>query len=197
MLGDFNHVSMQKTLPRYKPQIRVPTRLDKTLDHCYSSITEAYQALVRAPIGESDHNIIFLVPKYRQRLKTSKPVTKWVKRSSPGAIDMLQDCFDITDWDVSNLRIRTIDNFTDCVMSYIYFCVSVCIPTKTITIYRYTKPSLGSTRKLSACVRRKITLSNVGTKSNTYFLNTNSGKQLIQLKPTTESNLKQTPRSQH
>ena len=28
VLGDFNHVSMQKTLRRYKPQIQGPTRLD-------------------------------------------------------------------------------------------------------------------------------------------------------------------------
>ncbi|XP_054632319.1 uncharacterized protein LOC129181302 [Dunckerocampus dactyliophorus] len=52
VLGDFNHVSMRKTLPRYKPQVHISTRLDKTLDQWYSSIPEAYQAQVRAPIGK-------------------------------------------------------------------------------------------------------------------------------------------------
>ena len=68
-------------------------------------------------------------------------MTKWVKRSSPGAIDMLQDCFDITDWDVFKPEHQDdIDTFTDYVMSYICFCESVCIPTKSVTIYSNTKP---------------------------------------------------------
>lgn len=96
VLGDFNNLSMKKALPRYKSQIHIPTRLDKTLDQCYSSIPEAYQALVRAPIVEFDHNTILLVPKYRHKLKTFKPMTKRVRWYSPPAIDMLQDCFYMT-----------------------------------------------------------------------------------------------------
>lgn len=140
LLGDFNHVSMKKALPRYKPQIHTPTRLDKTLDQCYSSIPEVYQALIRAPIGESDHNTVLLVPKYRQKLKTTKPVKKRVRWYSPPAIDMLQDCFDVTDWSV--FVHDDIDTFTDTVMSYINFCESVCIPIKTVISYSNNKPWL-------------------------------------------------------
>ncbi|KAK0145681.1 hypothetical protein N1851_015400 [Merluccius polli] len=101
VLGDFNHVSMRKALPRYKPQIHIATRKEKTLDQYYSPIPEAYHAVARAPLGESDHNTILLIPKYRQRLRVAKPTVKHCRIWSPQAIETLQDCLDSTVW--SNL----------------------------------------------------------------------------------------------
>lgn len=136
-LGDFNHVSLKKALPRYKPQIHIATRLNNTLDQCYSSIPEAYHAVARAPIGESDHNTILLIPKYRQKLKLAKPTVKHFRKWSSQAIETLQDCFDSTFWTDGQDNINT---YTDTVTSYIYFCESVCIPTKTVTVYNNNKP---------------------------------------------------------
>lgn len=140
-LGDFNHVSLKKALPRYKPQIHIATRLNNTLDQCYSSIPEAYHAVARAPIGESDHNTILLIPKYRQKLKLAKPTVKHFRKWSSQAIETLQDCFDSTEWSTFWTDGQdNINTYTDTVTSYIYFCESVCIPTKTVTVYNNNKP---------------------------------------------------------
>ncbi|XDV31630.1 hypothetical protein PO909_002597 [Leuciscus waleckii] len=48
ILGDFNHVKLKRSLPRFKQQIRVPTRYDKVLDQCYCTIANAFHA---APQG--------------------------------------------------------------------------------------------------------------------------------------------------
>lgn len=140
-LGDFNHVTLKKVLPRYKPHIHIATRLDKTLDQCYSPIPEAFHAVARAPLGKSDHNSILLIPKYRQKLKVSKPTVKHFKCWSPQAIETLQDCLDSTVW--SNFWSDgqdDIDSFTDTVTAYIQFCESVCIPVRTVTVFNNSKP---------------------------------------------------------
>ena len=62
LLGDFNHIALNKVLPRYKPQIDIPTRAHNTLDQCYCKIPNAFHAARRAPVGESDHDTILLVP---------------------------------------------------------------------------------------------------------------------------------------
>ena len=72
VLGDFNHTHFKKFLPRYKQHVDCATRNDKTLDHCYTVHNNAYNALVRAPLGESDHSTVLLIPTYRQKLRTNE-----------------------------------------------------------------------------------------------------------------------------
>ena len=80
VVGDFNHTCPSKVLPRYKQHVDCSTRKDKTLDHCYTVYKGAYHASARAPLGKSDHNTVILIPAYRQKLKTVKPVKKTVKK---------------------------------------------------------------------------------------------------------------------
>ena len=72
ILGDFNHTTLSKQLSKYRQQITCATREGKTLDLCYSTIREAYHAIPRAPLGFSDHAMIYPLPSYRQKLKRSK-----------------------------------------------------------------------------------------------------------------------------
>ena len=51
--GDFNHTTLSKELPKYKQQVTCATREGKTLNLCYSPI--------------SDHAMIYLLPSYRQK----------------------------------------------------------------------------------------------------------------------------------
>ena len=74
-----------------------PTRKDKTLDHCYTVYKRAYHASARAPLGRSDHNTVILIPAYRQKLKTVKPVKKTVKKRSPESTEVLCGCFECMD----------------------------------------------------------------------------------------------------
>ncbi|KAM9821254.1 dihydrofolate reductase isoform 5-T5 [Syngnathus typhle] len=61
-------------LPGYRQHVTCPTRGAQTLDHCYTVIKDAYHSAARAALGLSDHCLVHLIPAYRQKLKTSKPV---------------------------------------------------------------------------------------------------------------------------
>ena len=98
IFGDFNHTNLRKVLPKFKQHVTCPTRDEKILDHCYSIIPGAYHSVPRAPLGKSDHRMVYLVPSYRQRLKTVKPVTRTVKIWNSVSRDALRACFECTDW---------------------------------------------------------------------------------------------------
>ena len=73
VLGDFNQTSLTKEMPRYKQQVKCPTHVkNNILDHCYLTIKDAYHAIARPPLGLSDHNMIYLVPQYRQKINNNK-----------------------------------------------------------------------------------------------------------------------------
>ena len=113
-VGDFN--------PRasYKQHVDCPTRKDKTLDHCYTVYKGAYHASARAPLGKSDHNTVILIPAYRQKLKTVKPVKKTVKRWSPESTEALRGCFECTDWSVFEHACTDLDENRDTVTAYVW-----------------------------------------------------------------------------
>ena len=140
ILGDFNGASLGKQLPLYTQYVNCTTRLNKTLDLCYCNIKNAYKALQKPPLGSSDHNMVYLAPTYRQRIKTVKPEKKIVECWSDDALDQLRGCFDCTDWSVFTDSSDSIDECVDVVSSYINFCYTTLIPTKTVTLYPNSKP---------------------------------------------------------
>ncbi|KAL8578621.1 hypothetical protein ACOMHN_007079 [Nucella lapillus] len=93
------------------------TREKKILDHCYTTIAGAYRSLTRAPLGRSDHATVFLVPVYRQRVKTIKPVKKQVRKWDEQSMMQLQGCLDCTDWTVFKDASANINEYTDTVTS--------------------------------------------------------------------------------
>jgi len=52
------------------------------------------------PIGNSDHNMIHLIPHYKSKLKTRKNIKKTVTILDDDSLNCLRDCFDDTDWNV-------------------------------------------------------------------------------------------------
>jgi hypothetical protein len=152
VLGDFNHTSLSTELPKYKQQGTVKTRNDATLDHCYSTIRGAYQASRRPPLGRADHDTVYLLPTYRQRLKTAKPQVRTVKRWNQKSIQRLQGCLDCTDWDALTAPCADIHEQTDVVTSYVAFCEESCVPTKQVKVWANDKPwfSGGLRAKLKA-----------------------------------------------
>lgn len=76
ILGDFNTLSLPTHLPSLQQYIDCPTRASNILDLCYGNIEDAYKARCRPPIGTSDHNVIHLLPKYRQLVKREIPTIK-------------------------------------------------------------------------------------------------------------------------
>ena len=151
VVGDFNHSNLRKTQPKFYQHVTCSTRGDKILDHCYSSIKNAYKSLKRPPFGDSDHNCIHLVPTYKSKLKSEKPVKRTVRQWTRTASDRLRGCFDCTNWDVFLETSESLDECTEVVTDYVTFCEELCIPTKEVTMYPNQKPWFGST------LRQKLT----------------------------------------
>ncbi|XP_068129566.1 zinc finger protein 420-like [Hyperolius riggenbachi] len=138
ILGDFNKANLRHVLPRYRQHITCPTRNCNILDHCYTVQKCAYKAIQGAPLGNSDHNTIHLIPTYRRLLETSKPIVKTSKKWTEDAKLELQACFETTDW--SALEAPTLDEWAENVTSYISFCEEACIPSKSFRVYPNDKP---------------------------------------------------------
>uniref|UniRef100_A0A1A8FC25 Reverse transcriptase domain-containing protein n=1 Tax=Nothobranchius korthausae TaxID=1143690 RepID=A0A1A8FC25_9TELE len=140
ILGDFNKAKLNIELPKYRQHIRCPTRGKNTLDHCYTVLKGAYHSVPRAALGLSDHNLIYLIPTYKQKLKSVKPAIRTVRKWTNEAKEELQDCFDCTDWRVFADATDDLNELTDTVTSYITFCEEVCVPTKTFRTFNNNKP---------------------------------------------------------
>ncbi len=105
------------------------------MDHCYTAIKDAYHSVPRAASGLSDHCLVHLIPTYRQKLKSAKPVLRTVKRWNNEAEHDLKACLDLTDWTVFEAAAINLDELTKTVTSYISFCEDMCIPTRTRLTY--------------------------------------------------------------
>ncbi|KAL0175519.1 hypothetical protein M9458_027849, partial [Cirrhinus mrigala] len=140
ILGDFNKANLSRELPKYSQHVTCPTRDSNILDHCYTTIRNAYHSVPRAALGLSDHCLVHLIPTYRQKLKTAKPVLKTVRRWTNETERVLQACFEWTDWSVFEAAANDLDELTETVTSYISFCEDICIPTRTYLTFNNDKP---------------------------------------------------------
>ncbi|KAK1806281.1 hypothetical protein P4O66_000150 [Electrophorus voltai] len=80
MVGDFNNANLKRAVPNLYQHVTFPTRGNRTPDHCYTPYKDSYKALAHPPFGKSDHAAIFLLPKYKQRLKRDAPVQREIAR---------------------------------------------------------------------------------------------------------------------
>ena len=140
ILGDFNQCQLKKVLPNYKQYVTCKTCGDNTLDRCYGNIPQAYTSRILPSLGRSIHNMVQLVPRYRQRLKTNKPQRKQIKKWTADACQLLNGCFDCTDWDVFFEASSSLAEALDTVTSYIHFCTDMLVPQKEVLIYPNRKP---------------------------------------------------------
>ncbi|XP_071947529.1 uncharacterized protein [Antedon mediterranea] len=138
VLGDFNHFMLKRALPHWHQYVKVPTRKDSILDECYGNIPNAYLAKAKNGIGKSDHNLIQLLPKYKQKLRKFNIIKKPVKIWSEVAINDLKDCFDRTDWDT--FKSDSLDDTVERCSAYIKFCEDSIVPIKFVKIYANNKP---------------------------------------------------------
>ena len=149
ILGDFNHVSLKKTLPNFYQYITCPTRQHKTLDLCYGNIKGAYKSVTLSALVSADHNCVQLLPIYRPLFKREKPQIREVKIWSEDSTARLQGCFDCTDWEVFKDSCEHIDELTDVVCSYITFCENMIVPTRKFKVFSNTKPWMSKSVKSS------------------------------------------------
>lgn len=140
ILGDFNQSRLENYLPHFHQCINEPTRGENTLDRCYCSLQNAYKAIVRPGLGKSDHHVIHLLPRYKQRIKSEKPSKKSVCVWNATSKEKLQTAFEITDWQLLINSGKDINESADIINSYVTFCESLHVKTKTITSYPNNKP---------------------------------------------------------
>ena len=153
MLGDFNQLKIQKYIPGLHQYVSVSTRLSTILDKCFGNIQDAFISRSRPALGLSDHNVIHLLPKYRQKVKTEKPktVTKqiWNKDSEAA----LQNCFEVTDWQIFIDSCSDPNELVNTITGYIQFCEQNVIQTKEVKMFSNNKPWL--TKNLKKCLIEK------------------------------------------
>ena len=88
-----------------------------------------------ANLGESDHNLVMVRPKYLPIVQCIKPKTVLVKNWTAEAITRLQGAFQCTDWNVFLESAVNINELAESVEQYIKFCMDYCIPTKHCNAY--------------------------------------------------------------
>ena len=159
LLGDFNGCNIDGLLPNYYQFVDCTTRADKTLDLVYCNIKNAYKIVKRQPIGNSDHNMLYCMPKYVQKLKSEDRKCTQIRQWSDEGTDTLRACFECTDWDVLCKETCTLEENVEVCSCYIKFCTDMIIPTKNVTIYPNNKPWVTKHVK-SAINKKKFSLSN-------------------------------------
>lgn len=150
VLGDFNDTALNNGFHQY---VNSPTRKDKTIDLCYGNIRGAYRALIKAPLGNSDHNAVVLLPTYVRKLKREPTVTKEVKVWSTEAVEQLKGCFECTDWKALTQDAVDVSEAAAVVADYIKFCEDLAIPKKVIKLFPNNKPWV--TKRVKAKIIQK------------------------------------------
>eukprot|EP00061_Rhincodon_typus_P005148 g24321.t1 len=120
--------------------ISCSTRGPNILDHCCTTIKDAYHSIPCPHVRKSDHNAVFLLPAYKQKLKREDPSQKEVLHWSEALEDDLRDCLDSVDWTVFKCSAENLDEYATTITDFISKCVEDCIPTKSIPMFPIHKP---------------------------------------------------------
>ena len=128
MLEDFNHCRLDQVLPFYHQCVKTPLTGNAVLDLYYGNATSTYQGRACPALGKSDHNIIQLLPHYRQALKWLKSTIKVTRNWSSDSMEKLCGCFECTDWSVLVDLVDSMDIIVSAMTDYIKFCIDLAVP---------------------------------------------------------------------
>lgn len=123
------------------------TKRENIVDLCYRGVKDAYISHAHPPFGFTDHNVVFLLPYYRQVLKRHNPQTYSIIQWLEDDTMQLQGSFACRDWDIFDC------NLNERVFVITEFCIGTTIPVKTFKKYSNSKPWItqlkGKTESLS------------------------------------------------
>ena len=160
ILGDFNQCRIEDVLPNYQQTIDCVTRGNNVLDRCYCSVQDAYKSVPRPSIGKSDHLTVHLLPKYKQIIKREKAKAKTVKVWNEAAIENLQTCFELTDWNMLISSAVNLDEAVEIVNGYILFCQDLHVCNRVFKTFPNQKPWVRKQLKDMLKQKRNAFLSN-------------------------------------
>lgn len=96
------------------------------------NVPDGYKDICRSPLGKSDHSIVHLLPRYQAKIKQKKPV---VKQYTCG-LNKAKYNWEIalTKWTGNCFLMNVTINhdITDTITSYLNFCESNYVQTKTV-----------------------------------------------------------------
>jgi hypothetical protein len=103
-------------------------------------VKDAYKVLKRPALGNSDHNMLYCLPTYVQKLKSQECRKIEVRKWTDDCIDSLKACFDCTDWNVICDERCLLDENVDVFSSYVNFCTDLVVPKRSINVFPNNKP---------------------------------------------------------
>lgn len=122
--GDFNHVTLEKTLPAFHQFVDFKTRGNRTINLMYTNVKDAYSATPLPALGKGYHNLVLPRPHYTPRVRRLPTTTRSFRKWSAEAEEALKDCFENTDWDaLQGSHKENMEEMVDCTMDYINFCM--------------------------------------------------------------------------
>ena len=151
--GDFNFCSLRKSNVHFYQHVTCTTRGTATLDLLYSNVKDAYRSIQLPPLGKADHNLVYLIPKYRPIVQREKPKIMTVQQWNEDSIEHLRAELDATDWNVFVEAAGDLDELTETVSEYINFCVDLTIPTKKTKVFPNNKPWI--TKRVKSIINKK------------------------------------------
>ena len=151
--GEFNNSKLSQSGNQYYQHIHCTARNTAILDYCYSNVKHSYSANQMTNLGESDHNLFSVRPKYLPIVQLIKPRTVLAKNLTTEAITRLQGAFECTDWNVFFKSAVNINELAESVVQHIKFCMDYCIPTKQCKINSYNEPWI--TKHIKVILSRK------------------------------------------
>jgi hypothetical protein len=136
---DFNAGKHKSVLSHFYWHAKCANR-EIILDHLHTTHRDTYKALPRSPFGKSDHNSIFLIPAYKQKIKAGSTSDSSIKKWSGDADAKLQDCFASTDWNMFQDSSDGIEENTTSVTGFINKCIDDVVSTVNVRTYPNQKP---------------------------------------------------------
>ena len=146
-----NHGSLKRCNSRYYQHVNCNTRGNARLDLCYSNVKDAYTCKALPKLGDSDHSLVLLSPKYRPIV--DQPETITIKQWDDNAVEELQSCFECTEWDMFIEVNPDLNELTDTI-----------IPQKTVKVFPNNKPWI--TKVVKDVINKKKQVFGQGDKMN-------------------------------
>ncbi|MGL5708737.1 MAG: reverse transcriptase family protein [Aeromonas sp.] len=151
--GDFNRAHVDITrMCHLTNVVTFTTRDDAKLDLAFVTDASYFYATKKAPLGNSDHCIIKLLPRIYSRsmqraITTSRFHRIHRRKCDEDSMDQLRHMLDLTDFEV--LADDDISVECDTITEYLNFCFDICCPVETILIRpdRFASPLLKHLRR--------------------------------------------------
>lgn len=185
---DFNACDFQEKIPAYEQSMKCNTRGNNTFDKLYCIVKSGYRAFQRPQLGNSNHNMIFCAPTYKQVLKREPCKVVTYRKWDPENTARLQACLECTDWNTLIENGTDISGNMDIFNAYFNFCLDMLIPTKDMKIYPNNKPWIN--KKLISLLNEKCRIRQSGNINQKKELQKRINKKITDSKEAYKKKLK-------